>query len=591
MNLNFTPFFKKLRKFRPDPAVSIISIIFILSVIVVGFNQFSNQLASANCSTQSDINTIVSNKSSIESTLASIDSQITENNNNLVFLQESLVTNRNNINSISSQLSNYSDYYISQVKKTVDERYSTYMRAKSVSRRNKSKASLDLLDKMTASYKTTYENTLASYNDLILKRDDLKQQLVDLDNEKMVIETQITSADAKTLELATLRASTAVELFNITTMLEGAYNNMCPANEINCNDGMDDDKDGGIDCADGDCSSNSSCNGGGGGDCPGGCTNGQSCVGGICQQTDCNPTCQSGYSCNTADFTCVPDSNTCNPSCSGDQTCVNNTCVDKDSCKSDSDCGSEQTCSGGKCTNTEPTCGNGTVETGEQCDDGNDDGTDGCNACSWYCIGALPPGSSACDGSDRNHKIMWGEVSLTECEKVPVQACSYTFLCQGEMNGDFCAGWIPGGNAEHRWKQMPAPCVSDSTAYACSYIKPQCVVDSDCSDGEICVSGVCNVVKKPDTEGLCFDGVDNDGNEGTDCADPDCAGEEGNIKTFVPPHHDAENEFVIRNYDLCIKDSTIRHNLDQHQFDPAGCSDGVDNDGDGAIDGDDGDCK
>jgi peptidoglycan hydrolase CwlO-like protein len=346
---NFTPFFTKLSKYKPDPAVSLLSSIFIIAVMVVGFNQFSKQLASANCSTQSDINSMVETKSSIESQLSSIDSQIRDNNNNVVSIQESLVTNHNNINSISSQLSLYSDYYLEMKKKSVDERYSTYMRAKSVSRKNKSKTSLDLLDRMIASYKTTYENTLNNYNDLILKRDALKQQLVDLDNEKMIIETQVASADAKTLELEALRADVQTQLDSINSSLESAYNNMCPTSEINCNDGMDDDKDGGIDCSDSDCSSNTACNTTG---ClMTGCPAGQVCntTSGSCDiDQNCPGGCSAGYTCSAG--SCVPDTTGCSVNgCSQGQVCVNNECVSDGSCSSDGDCSSGQVCNSGKC--------------------------------------------------------------------------------------------------------------------------------------------------------------------------------------------------------------------------------------------------
>lgn len=255
MRLNFTPFFPPKSK----PALHIISSIFILAVMVVSFNHFSNQLASSNCSTQADIDSMVSTRSSLESQLLSLDNQITENNNNVVYLQESLTTNQANINGISSQLSLYSDYYITQIKKTVDTRYNTYLTYKNKSRKNLSKSALTLLDKQTASYKTTYDNTLAGYNDTLAKRDALKQQLIDLNNNKTVLESQITSADTKTQELNTSRATTQTEINSIAGSLETAYNNMCPTTESSCSNSVDDDKDGSTDCSDTDCTSDASC--------------------------------------------------------------------------------------------------------------------------------------------------------------------------------------------------------------------------------------------------------------------------------------------------------------------------------------------
>ncbi len=617
MNLNFTPVFKRIGKYKSGHVIKLISSLFIVSVILVGLNQYkTNQLASANCSTQSDINMMVSNKSSIELTLSNIDYQITENNNNIIYLQESLVTNHNNINSVSSQLSNYSDYYIDQLKKSVDARYNTYMRAKSVSRKNKSKASLDLLDRMIASYKTTYENTLASYNDLILKRDELKQQLVDLDNEKMVIETQVASADAKTLELNALRADVQTQLDSINSSLDGAYNNMCPTSEINCNDGMDDDKDGGIDCSDGDCSGNSSCNGGG--DCPGGCINGQVCISGMCQQTDCYPSCQSGYSCDTTNFTCVPNSDTCNPSCSGDQTCVNNTCVDI-GCPVNG-CPTGQVCSDGKCLidpDDKLVCGDNKDNDGDgYVDESCEDGVYGTPECTIQDEGVLGDDcSNGCD--DDGDQEMDCEETMCNGTIKNIQddgeAKVLVFWCDKyQSNPNNLANYTPIGRLLGKEIRDPAVTCQDGGDNDNDG-------DTDCDDPDCSLLAVCNFetglalcsdgidndwdnsidcadagcfgldMCKNAFESACFDGVDNDFDGSTDCSDSDCDEiKSAKIKRQPPYEYRLEDVYITHTYDGCSENKKAPYL--ETEVDIAGCSDGVDNDGDGKTDTSDDDC-
>ena len=324
---NFTPFFTNLGKYKPDRVVSLLSSIFILSIVVVGFNQFSKQLASANCSTQSDIDGIISSKLAQEVTLSDIDTQITENNKNIVYLQESLTTNQANTNGISSQLSNYSDYYIAQIKKSVDTRYNTYLTYKNKSRKNLSKSALTMLDRQIASYKTTYENTLAQYNDTLAKRDALKQQLIDLNNEKTVIDAQVVSADTTTQQLNTSRATTQTELNNLIGSLETSYNNMCPTTESDCSDGLDNDKDGYFDCSDSDCASDTSCY--------------------VNTTTTVTTTTTTSTNTNTG---CTDP---CNSSCTNynpsDSSCSTGVTTITTGCISNSDCGTNQVCSAGAC--------------------------------------------------------------------------------------------------------------------------------------------------------------------------------------------------------------------------------------------------
>ncbi len=119
-----------------------------------------------------------------------------------------------------------------------------------------------------------------------------------------------------------------------------------------------------------------------------GCSDGTSCVNDRCVNTEC-PT-ESDCTCPTPQtYTCWETGCT-GTGCSDGTTCVNNRCVN-------TDCPTESTC---ECEE-EPYCGDGIVDSGEYCDDGNDINDDECrNDCTACGDGILQSGEECDDGND-----------------------------------------------------------------------------------------------------------------------------------------------------------------------------------------------
>jgi cysteine-rich repeat protein len=129
-----------------------------------------------------------------------------------------------------------------------------------------------------------------------------------------------------------------------------------------------------------------------------------------------------------------------------------------------------------------PTCGNGTTDEGEECDDGNDVDGDGCDRdCTWSCLGQaecddLEPcnGSEACEMS--SHTCMDGLplVVGTVCLEDPRSVCLEE-QCRASVCGD---GFIDAGAGE--FCDPPGDgCTSECTV--------ECVGDPDCpDDGDPC---------------------------------------------------------------------------------------------------------
>ncbi|MCA9657262.1 MAG: DUF4215 domain-containing protein [Myxococcales bacterium] len=73
---------------------------------------------------------------------------------------------------------------------------------------------------------------------------------------------------------------------------------------------------------------------------------------------------------------------------------------------------------GGETTGTDPFCGDGAVDDGEECDDGNDVDTDMCtNACTLAVCGdgIIGPGEACDDGNDNNGDECTNECALASC--------------------------------------------------------------------------------------------------------------------------------------------------------------------------------
>lgn len=162
-----------------------------------------------------------------------------------------------------------------------------------------------------------------------------------------------------------------------------ACNNLGP--ESNCTDGIDDDNDGQIDCGDSDCISNMACLGatvGASGSLETNCSDNTDNDGD--GQIDCaDPDCASNNACNNLgpETNCTDgsdDDNDGKVDC-GDSDCASDSACFVGSisggCISEEDCSVGQVCTNGICTisstggvDSANTCGNGEIDTGEECD-------------------------------------------------------------------------------------------------------------------------------------------------------------------------------------------------------------------------------
>jgi cysteine-rich repeat protein len=137
-------------------------------------------------------------------------------------------------------------------------------------------------------------------------------------------------------------------------------------------------------------------------------------------------------------------------------------------------------------TSGPPICGNGTIEAGEACDDGNRLAGDGC---SFNCTLECGPGNdSDFDG-----------------------ICNASDVCAGfDDNLDVNANGIPDG-------------CEGSPELCADLIDNDLDGATDCADTECSLLPVCSAV--PPTETDCSDGIDNDLDRYADCLDLDCIGD------------------------------------------------------------------
>ncbi|MDP7040854.1 MAG: DNRLRE domain-containing protein [Myxococcota bacterium] len=292
----------------------------------------------------------------------------------------------------------------------------------------------------------------------------------------------------------------------------------------------------------GECVCVPSCNGkvcgddGCGGSC-GTCSAGSECSGGGECLAVCEPDC--------TDKECGPDG--CEGECGR---CTSNgyctaygTCACDPQCEEDWECG-DNGCGGdcGTCPQAAPICNTSEHQCVTECTpdcDGKECGDDGCGGECGTCPGAAP----ICNTSTQ----------LCELECSPA--------CEGKSCGpDGCGGSC-------------GECTETNTE--CDDDTGQCVCLPQCAEGQECGDDGC--------DGTCGEGCDagescNDDNqcvcepqcaEGQECGDDGCDGDCGTCATDFT---------CIANE--CVANSAMESN----------CSDGEDNDGDGAIDCADGDC-
>jgi hypothetical protein len=270
----------------------------------------------------------------------------------------------------------------------------------------------------------------------------------------------------------------------------------CPggATESACSDGSDNDCDGLTDCADGDCVPVPPCSSS---------LTEVACADGVdndgdgstdCADTDCN-----GAACGSGGRICSGGSCAC-PSGSSESSCtdgLDNDCDGMTDC-ADADCngvscGSNgRVCSGGSCA-----CPGGSSES--NCADGRDNDCDG---------------DTDCADSQCNDRVCANDGTL----------------CGGTKDCHKCIGGVCALNDGH-WDASCTP--------SCGVIQTFCGTPTDCCgagstcgsgsagpsrDCDVCCTGGCGCAPTETSETTCGDGVDNDCDGSTDCADGDCAG-------------------------------------------------------------------
>ncbi len=105
----------------------------------------------------------------------------------------------------------------------------------------------------------------------------------------------------------------------------------------------------------------------------------------------------------------------------------------------------------------------------------------------------------------------------------------------------------------------------------------------ECATGEVCVNDACVATEAEDTDAKCSDGIDNDGNGHTDCEDWSCS-RNANVTVCAVTC----GGVTCAAGQVCVNDACTDSSAEDTD---AKCSDGVDNDNDGHIDCDDYDCS
>ena len=343
-----------------------------------------------------------------------------------------------------------------------------------------------------------------------------------------------------------------------------------PAFEFNCSNGLDDDLDGLVDCADFDCTFDPACLTPDPEDCDNGVDDDND--GAVdCEDSDCafDPVCDSGDG-----ECCLPNGS---PGCEDE---VGEDCV----CAADPFCCNVEW--DGLCAQAyEDSCGG--VCTGvEVCDNGLDDDADGLADCDDpdcagdpSCVG--PGFEFLCDdGIDNDND---GLIDCDDFDCLFLPECLPTpEVCDDNVDND--------GNG-----------LIDCADPAC-FLDPNCNLPGvenncangldddgdgaiDCDDSDCTLDPNCNVVA---FETDCDNGIDDDNDALVDCADSDCAAHPDCIFGDELVCDNGIDDDADGLTDCNDSDCTLDPNCAHAEFD---CADNIDNDGDGLIDCDDDDCS
>ncbi len=266
-----------------------------------------------------------------------------------------------------------------------------------------------------------------------------------------------------------------------------------PGNQEICDDGQDNDCDRRVDTAD-----LGGCVGGGGPVCGNGIVeSGEQCDGGVC----CNSNCTFAM----PSMACTDNGLFCDgaESCNGSGGCVSagNPCPGGTNCIESTD-----TC------DTGAVCGNGTVETGEQCDGGeccDPDCTFSSTATACSSNGVFCDGTESCNGSGACVSAGDPCTGGTTCNEA-TDRCDAVGVCgNGIVEADEqCDGGL---------------CCNND----CTFAIGACDDSDPCTSGDTCSNGDCVGASLIGLEGpvgspTCSDGCNNDFDGMTDAADSSC---------------------------------------------------------------------
>ncbi len=203
-----------------------------------------------------------------------------------------------------------------------------------------------------------------------------------------------------------------------------------------------------------------------------------------------------------------------------------------------------------------PRCGNGELEDGELCDDGNLSGGDGCSAdCILEgCIDATPgyPTLELCDDED--------PCTVDSCD-VEAETCVHVALCDDgvDCTEDTCANGNCTFTPDHAACDDANECTDDicSAVTGCGYVDntAACEDGAFCTDGDFCM------------EGECVGGSARDCGDGVSCTADSCD-EELDLCRNSPDHAACSDGVFCNGPEICDSINDCQPSLG-----PADCSD------------------